>query len=428
MINRSLPEKFPPPGFVPGPSKIAGIEVFVPAPAHEKRPELVDFKCPKCGATVAYQIEAGGLACEYCGHREMPEIQQMGRAAEEFEFTVETLQLAQGGWKNERKELACQRCGGVVSTPPDALAFSCPFCASNKVLFRAPLEEALRPRYLIPFKVNPHACHEIARKWLGSDWLTPSGLRNTALDKFQPLYIPYWTFDAKANATWKALVGYERVEHYYDAKGQRHERRTIEWRPESGKVEQLFNDVLVPGTTHLNLTTLGRIDRYNLHDLVLFEPSLLAGMNAQAYDLPLAEAWETGRHLLRERTRSACLDRIKSQNIRNFSLTLDFSDEQWRYILVPLYTNVYQYEDKTYQILLNGQTGRLAGPRPVDWQKVWLVIAALLAPGLLLGVASLLLSGSGSGSTAGGLGLFLFVAGVVLSFFIFQRAREVEHV
>ena len=37
-----------------------------------------------------------------------------------------------------------------------------------------------------------------------------------------------------------------------------------------------------------------------MRDLTLYEPGLLAGMHAQSYDLPLEEAWDAGRQVLRE--------------------------------------------------------------------------------------------------------------------------------
>jgi predicted RNA-binding Zn-ribbon protein involved in translation (DUF1610 family) len=419
---------FPPPGFVPAPSQVPGIDVYIPDIPHEKRPDLLDFKCPKCGATIAYSVEVGKLACEYCGYSEALTAQQVGRGAEEFEFTVETIQRSQKGWGDNRREMACQRCGGVVSVPADVIAFSCPFCGSNKVLFREPLEDVLRPHFLIPFKTDPAACRAITQAWLGGSWMVPTGLRNFAPEKFVPLYIPYWTFDAKANATWKAMVGYEKVDHYIDAQGKRQERRSIDWRPEAGKVSRDFNDLLVPGTQRLNLGALGRIDSFNLQDLIVYEPRYLAGMNAQAYDFPLEQAWEAGRHIIRERTRTTCLDHIPSPHVRSFSMALDFCDEQWRYILTPLYTAVYLYNDVPYQILINGQSGKIAGQRPISWQKIWLVIAAMLSPGVILGLASLIFANQEGSDIAGGLGLFLLAVALVIAFMIVRQAQEVNHV
>lgn len=427
-------EQFPPPGYVRGLSNIEGIEVYLPGSQEEKRPELVDFKCPQCGATTAYSVEAGKLFCQHCGYSEDPQGKLVGRQAEKFEFIVETVERSQQGWGEERKEMACQRCGGVVSTPPDTLAYTCPFCGSNKVLFREPLEDVLRPRYLIPFKIDPQTCRQITKKWLGSSWMLPAGLSEAAarvpgtIDPFHALYIPYWTFEATGSAVWKAQVAHRTTEYYYDEKGERRQRERVEWRNESGKVQKDFHDLLVPGTSRLNLTALSRVDSYSLSDLVLYEPGYLAGMQAQAYDLPLDQAWEAGRRIMREQARRACLDRASSDEVRNFSMTLDFSNEQWRYILTPIYTSVFRYGEETYQILINGQNGRIAGPRPVDWKKVWLAIAALLAPGVVLSLIGLALPPNDTGTLTSGLGVFLIVVGLIISFFVFRQAQEIENV
>lgn len=418
--------QFPPPNFIPAPSKVTGIEVYVPAPAASKAPEIVDFKCPKCGATISYSVDAGKLHCDHCGYTEAPEKKVFGKGAQEFEFKVETMQRSQQGWGTDRKEMACQRCGAQISVPPDTLAYTCPFCGSNKVLHREPLQDVLRPRFLIPFKIDLQTCRETTRAWLGSSWMTPAELRDAArVDHFTPIYIPYWTFDSTCKARWKAQVGKEVRERYY-ANGEWHERTRIVWNWESGKVEKFFDDMLVPGTARLNLATLGKTDNFNVSELTLYEPRFLAGMQAQAYDIPLEQAWEAARQIMRERTRQLCLDRASTSHVRDFSMSLDFCDESWRYILVPIYTSVYSYQGKSYQIILNGQTGKLAGPRPVDWNKVWMVIAAILAPGVLLGLLGLLTLIFQVGIVIGGLGFFLLIVGLVISFFIFRQAQEVE--
>lgn len=423
---------FPPQGFVPGPSKIAGIEVYLPA-GKPQAPEVIDFKCPKCGATLAYSVETGQLTCAYCGYSEAPEEKNLGRTAKGFEFQVETLERSEKGWGDTRKEQVCQDCGGVISTPPDALAFTCPFCGSNKVLFREPLEDVLRPRYLIPFKIDPPACQAITRQWLGKSWMVSSELRKIAQegqalsDKFIPIYIPYWTFSAACHAVWKAQVAHETIERHF-INGEMKEYRKIVWRDESGKVQKAFSDLLVPGTTRFNTGALGKIDAYKIEDLTLYSPGLLAGMQAQAYDLPLEKAWDIGRQVMRERIRQACLDRVSSSNMRNFTMTLDFSDEEWRYILVPIYTSVYHYNGKAFQILLNGQTGQITGPRPVDWDRVWLVIAAMLAPGLLLSLVGWLFSEPQTHNYVTGVGVFLIIIAFLIGFFIYRKALDIEHV
>lgn len=421
--------EFPPPGFAPIPSTVPGVEVYAPTRHLEQRPDVVDFKCPKCGATIGYQVEEGRLVCEYCGYREAPEAQHQGTLAERFEFDLSILQRSQQGWGTERKDLACQRCGAVVSLPPDTLTYACPFCGSNKVLYREPLEDMLRPRFLIPFKVSPSECREVVRHWLGKHWLLPESLRSASPDQFNPIYIPYWTFDAVCHATWEARVARgtnANISVFIDMED--HEYTQATWRDESGKVKKEFNGLLVPGTTRLNMKALGQVDRYGLADLILYEPGYLAGMQAQAYDLPLETAWDLGRRILRDRAQQACLDRIGSSAVENFRMQLDFRDEQWRYILVPIYTSLYRHGNKTFQILINGQNGKIAGPRPVDWFKLWLTVAALLTPGILTELASLFFPNSQTGSFLAGAGIFFMATGGIIAYFLVSQAMEMEHV
>lgn len=436
MTNNSMPPSlltsepepaFPPPGFIPAPSKVTSIEVYIPGDTTPKRADILDFKCPKCGATIAYSVEHSRLRCEYCGYSEEVEEKRLGRAAEQFEFRVDTLERSEKGWGDDRKELLCQRCGGVVSVPPDALAFSCPFCGSNKVLFREPLEDVLRPRFMIPFKVDPRACEAITKQWLGSSWMTPRDLRSIPIEKFNPIYIPYWTFGAACFATWKAEVAHDVVDVFYE-NGQRREVRRVVWRTELGKVQRDFTNLLVPASTRLTMRVLGRVDNFDINDLILYEPRHLAGMQAQAYDLPLEQAWDVGRQLMRETTRKTCLDRASDTRVRGFNMALDFRDEQWRYILTPMYTSVYNYAGEVYQILVNGQNGKIAGPRPVDWGKVWIVLGSLLAPGFILALFGLLFSANEPFDKIAGVGLLLFFIGLIVDFFIFRQAQEMEDV
>ena len=150
--------QFPPEGYVRVPSNVAGIEVFAPAPEGEvAQPDVVDFKCPRCQATTAFSVADGGLRCAHCGYYEAPETSIVGKGAEEFEFTVATVSAARQaqGWGTERREISCQSCGARTSVPPTGLTHTCPFCGSNRVLQQAAAHDELRPRFLIPFRVEP---------------------------------------------------------------------------------------------------------------------------------------------------------------------------------------------------------------------------------------------------------------------------------
>ena len=163
-----------PEGFIKVASVVEGIDVYAPAPAEEApQREIVDFKCPQCGAVTAYSAEDGGLTCTHCGYYEPPEKTAVGRRASEYEFTVKTMERAAHGWGEARKDMACQNCGAVASIPTESLTHTCAFCGSNKVIQRQAAQDMLRPRFLVPFKIDTSTCHDLTQEWLGSSWMVP---------------------------------------------------------------------------------------------------------------------------------------------------------------------------------------------------------------------------------------------------------------
>jgi hypothetical protein len=423
---------FPPPHYIPTPSAVPGIELYKPAPQDTgDHKQIVSFNCPQCDGTTAFNAAGGGLTCSYCGFHEPPKKAVVGKGAEEFEFTVETVERAAHGWGVERTDLHCQRCGSHTVIPPDTLTHTCPFCGSNNVIQQKAGQDDLRPRFLIPFKLESESCQKIAREWLGSSWMTPGSMRRLArIADFVPVFIPFWTFDSMANATWRAEVGHTESSRRYNSstKSWTTTTKTV-WKWESGAVEHFFDDLVVSGSTRLSKRLLGEIQQFNLNELLEYEPKFLAGQQAQAYDLPLDKAWETARHTMREQTRKACHKQASTNKVRNFSMNLDFSDESWRYILLPVYIAIYHYQGVSYQVMVNGQNGQISGQRPADWAKIWLVVFAIMSPSLLLGLIGVLLFFFDGVSFPFLLAAFaLALAGIVISINLVRKAQELDDV
>jgi hypothetical protein len=421
----------PPQGFIPVDSQVPGVIVFAPQPEQAEIDQAVSYACPNCGANTAYDVSAGGVACEYCGYIAAVAAARLGRAAQDFEFTLETLSQARQGWGTQRQVLHCDSCGAELSIAPGALTTACAFCASNQVNVITTPEETLRPRFLVPFKVPPEQTLALASAWMGKGWYHPSELAGSAiLRRFYGVYLPFWNFNARVDAQWRAEVGYQRTERLYNARQKRWETRTrTVWKWENGRVHLNVEDLLVSGSApnHLSHPILHRIYPFNMGDLVAYTPEFLAGWQAQAFETTLVDAWEIGKRTIRADAKEACYNRINSSQVRNFSMSADFSDESWRYILLPVYLAAYRYESKVFQVMINGQTGAVAGAKPVAWWKVWLAIAAILSPGAFLTLIGLPLT------LLGGLGIFFITLGIILliiamiiSFFLYQHARKSE--
>jgi hypothetical protein len=284
---------------------------------------------------------------------------------------------------------------------------------------------------LVPFKIPPEKTLPLAKEWLGKGWYHPNALtEHVVVRQFYGVYLPFWTFNSQVNAPWRAQVGYQKTERHYNSRTKRWETRTrTVWKWENGQVHLDVDNLLVSGSApnHLSHPILHQIYPFYLQDLVPYTPDFLAGWQAQAYETTLTEAWERGKKDIREQAKKACYQKIHSNQVRNFSMSADFSDESWRYILLPVYLAAYRYEDKIFQVMINGQTGVVAGSKPVAWWKVWLAIAAILAPGVLLTLIGMPLTFlSGVGVLAVALGIILFVVGVIISFSLYNNVRKSE--
>jgi len=418
----------PPEGFVPVPSQVTGIELYAPAPEEEPE-ETRTFKCRHCGGTIAYSATQRQLTCPYCGQMQKVIAEEVGRAAAEFEFTLETMERALYGWGEKRRELVCESCGAVVAVTPDALTSSCVFCGSNRVLARDVAGDVLRPTALVPFVVDKEHCRVQVAGWLGRGWMHPPELRNVrALRELTGVYLPYWTFDAHIRADWKAEVGTPKTRRYY-SDGKWKTRTVIEWHWRSGRVRLPINDHMVAGTAHVSRVILRKVVPFNLDGLVEYDPGYLAGWQAKAYDVQLQEAWQIAKEEMRARAKRACYSDTGSSHVRNFRMTADFADERWRYVLLPVYLASYPFEDRTFQVMVNGQTGNVAGQKPVAWVRVWLAIAAMLSPGACLGLLGLLTIPLGGIGVFGlVLGFILLVAGLIGAIIVFRKAQASEEV
>ncbi|MEO1162224.1 MAG: hypothetical protein AAFV98_00450 [Chloroflexota bacterium] len=412
--------KFPPEGYVPTRSTIEGVMVFMPKPEIDDYEKQIAFACPNCGGVQAYSVSDGGLSCTSCGYYQPPTGMRVGRSASTNEFITQesqqrkearlARQLGTTGtagavgatgasaqsadestsgnvpiadeydWGEERRELECENCGASILLDPKSLTHVCPFCGSQRVVQHAFDYDKMRPRYLVPFKVDDRQALTVIREWLGSSWMTPADLQERAgLDDLTGIYLPFWTFSSLCSAAWRAQVGKTR-------RVRRNGKMVSEtvWQWESGTVRKQINDLLVPGTSKLNNRLLNDVTQFSMRGLVEYDPSYLAGFNAQTYDVERDIAWQRGRELMRDATKQACYSDASSSKIRNFSMNLDYSGETWRYILLPVYLTTYRYQQDTYSVMVNGQVGQISGQRPVDWRKVGAAMAACFIPAVLI--------------------------------------------
>jgi hypothetical protein len=57
---------------------------------------------------------------------------------------------------------------------------------------------------------------------------------------------------------------------------------------------------------------------------------------------------------------------------------INWSDMTFKYVLLPLWTGTYKYHGKSYQVFINGQTGKVSGDKPRDLLKTILLTTSFI--------------------------------------------------
>lgn len=351
------------------------------------------YPCTACGADLVYEPRDGFLSCAHCGHKEpiptSPD--QIEERSFEKYLVIRPEQLEQ--LAANALDVQCQSCGATVTFTPPEVARQCDFCGVQIVAQAKSADPILAPEGVLPFCITQPQASSGLRQWLSSRWFAPNALKHFARpDAIHGIYIPFWTYDTNTTSHYTG----ERGEHYYvtetytdtDPQGKQVSRtrqvRHTRWHPASGTVTRWFDDVLIPATTSLALNRLEALNPWDLAELRPYEPAFLSGFRAQRYQVPLAQGFERVKLFAANVIQGDVRARIGGDEQRIHNVSTHYSGITFKHLLLPVYSGAYRFNNKVYQIVVNGRTGEIQGDRPYSVWKIALFVTALLFVLLML--------------------------------------------
>jgi hypothetical protein len=323
--------------------------------------------------------------CPFCG-TESPYVvdRATGRVTEiDLVTALRELPSDERGWQTATRSVQCQRCRAVMVFDPSRVGQNCEFCGSPALVDYQEIKSPIRPQGVLPFKIDRSRVRDDIRRWWRSKWFAPNKLARTALvDTVHSLYIPYWTFDAKAHCPWEAEAGY----YYYvtvegrDSKGNRvtRQERRVRWEPASGIVDHAFDDEPVPGTQGLPLELLRQVEPFPTQEVVAYDTAFLSGHVVEHYRVVLIDAAEQSVKQMHDALERLCAAQVPGDTQRNLRIFPTFSGRTFKHVLVPIWLLTYNYGARAFQVIVNGYTGRIAGRYPISPWKVVLVVVVIL--------------------------------------------------
>ena len=334
--------------------------------------------CESCGCPV----EADDKFCPACG---APQIIEATAVAE----------------TPQHKFFRCDNCGSEVAADPDQRSYVCPFCDSTIVVEFTPDQTGRQPpEFVIGFAVTHEQAQAKFQQWISKNrWFRPGDLQSTMIaDKLKGVYLPFWSFSMLAQSRWSASIGeyWYRTETYTttDSKGRTvvktRQVRETEWWPLAGQHHHYYSGFLVSGSRGLPQAYAERIKPFNMPALKRYEPYYLAGWLAEEYSVARDDALKMCQQEFYNREQRNVGAFLPGDTHRSLELSTNFSNVNSDLCLLPVYVLSYRYREKLYRFLVNGQTGKIAGDKPLSWKRIGsfvggiLLVIALIVIGILI--------------------------------------------
>src|SRR5262249_16851247 len=122
-----------------------------------------------------------------------------------------------------------------------------------------------------------------------------------------------------------------------------------------------------------------RVQPYQLPALKRYAAWYLAGWFAEEYSVARDQALQISQQEFYRREQGNVAAFLPGDTHRRLNVSTNFSQVNSDLCLLPIYIASYKYQDKIYRFLLNGQTGRMAGDKPVSWQRIAILVAVIVA-------------------------------------------------
>jgi LSD1 subclass zinc finger protein len=346
------------------------------------------FPCESCGAVLTFAPGSTVIKCEHCGHENA--IPEDDTPIVEIDFRSTLASLETAAPHSDHRVVRCDSCGAEFSLPPDAHAGACPYCGST-VVTDTGKERQLKPAALVPFQLDQNAASDRLAQWLKGLWFAPSGVGRFSRNdgRFLGVYAPHWTFDAETASNYVGERGvYVQVPRMTTTMvNGKPQTRTVmmtetRWTRVRGFVRRTFDDVLVLASKNLPRHLAGKLFSWKLEQLVPYRDEYLSGFRSEAYQVGLEEGFQQAKAVMENQIRSDVMRDIGGNVQRVHRIDTKWGRISFKHVLLPIWVANYSFQGKTYNFVINGQTGELRGERPWSWIKIAIAVAIVAAIGI----------------------------------------------
>ena len=335
--------------------------------------------CPGCGAGMRFDIASQMLKCDFCGQTSSVSQAAVGKEARQSEM--------------ELNAFVCPQCAGTIYSTDDQATSFCLFCGAS-VELEGRMKKTLRPTHIIPFKKTKEECKQIYGSLTKKAFFAPKELKDPEfLDRFQGIYLPFWTYHFTQNGT-VSLQGERETANYTEVLNL------------SCQLNSDYDALSYDASSAFNDELCSCIVPYNSESIEDFNPAYLSGFYADIADVPSELYVEDAEDQVNRQTEKQIRSNFSGVSIKwpgDKSRAYHTQFEGASPAMFPVWFLTWRKGDRVAYAVVNGETGRLAADLPIDKGRfltgtllmaipIFLLLLSfpVITPGLLIVIASLL--------------------------------------
>ncbi len=355
---------------------------------------LQEYKCPCCGGAIAFDAQIQKMKCPFCDTEfEMETLVSYDEALKNEPQSDMTWQTNPGAeWQQGEEEglrvYVCQSCGGEVVGDETTAATSCPYC-DNPVVMMGQFSGALKPDYVIPFKLDKAAAMDALKKHYSGKRLLPKIFKDeNHIDEVKGIYVPFWLFDTDADAHVRYKAS--RVRAWSDSQYNYTETSFFAV-TRAGSIG--FERVPVDGSSKMDDTLMEAIEPFDFSQAVDFQTAYLAGYLADKYDVDAEQSIGRANDRIRQSTEQAFASTVEGYtSVIPEATNIALSNGSAKYALYPVWILNTSWNGQKYTFAMNGQTGKFVGDLPLDKKayRKWLFSLTGIIGAAVFGILALM--------------------------------------
>ena len=323
--------------------------------------------CANCSGKLIFNPASQQLECAACGSMFSPE-------------DVSDINADVHSRYYDTRVYTCAHCGAEVVTSDTEVSTFCIYCGNPAINFSR-ISKEYRPDGLIPFKITrEEALNNVRKKFLRNPIVPKEVKKKAVSENIRGIYVPYWVINARfteADFISGDVENNERTERWFFKR--------------AGNCS--FKNVPIDGSNILNDAVSMKLEPFFFEDAKDFDEDYLNGFYSNTSDMSYYD--------LRNAAAARCHDLFAKETLKTVPAEkktvddsvywIDIQDDPL-YLMLPVWFFTFKYKEEPHTILINGQTGKVAGTVPWEEKRIysifWSVFFLILTvmTGLFIGI------------------------------------------